>query len=414
VPQMKRQDRLLWMCWLVYTVSYVGRTGYSANITAIIDRYGIVNATAGLVGTFFFFAYACGQLIHGTFCRYYPKRHFIAAALLISAAVNAVIFTEPEFGIYKYLWLLNGISLSVLWPSLVFTLSLEGNSGDVNRVTFLMSTPTIAGTLVSYCLSALLNQLDIYRWFFLISAILSAATALLWFFSFPFNNGAKDYKPIRRSPETEKKKKKETISAALVMFLVVLGISTAGNSLIKDGLTTWIPKILKDQYSTSDSLSIILTIVLPICGLLGTMLLLWLSKLIKNNMLLCGTMAASMAALLGVIVLLTLPGTDVKSFIPLLACAGIIYCLTAVINTLATAKLPLELSGALDSGLICGVMNFCSYGGSTVSTYSLGKISDAGGWNAVFIFLFSAIGGIALLIFAAFFIQKIKKTGGCD
>lgn len=398
------------MCWLVYTVSYVGRTGFSANITAIIDRFGIVNATAGLVGTFFFFAYACGQLLHGTFCKFYPKHTVIPAVLLVSAAINAVLFTEPAFGIYKYLWLVNGICLSVLWPSLIFTLSLPGNSGDVNRVTFLMSTPTIVGTLVSYGLSALLNQLEVYRWFFLISAILSALTAVLWFASFPRLNGAEDFVPLRRRQTAEKGGEKKKTSASLVAFLIVLGISTAGNSLIKDGLNTWVPKILKDQYATPDSLSIILTLVLPICGLFGTMLLIGLAKLIRNNLILCGTMALSMAALLAGIVALTAPGANHPSFLPLLASFGVIYCLTAVINTLATAKLPLELAGAVNSGMICGIMNSCSYAGSTVSSYALGSISDAGGWNAVFRVLLWVTLGMAVLIFTSFFFQKRKAA----
>lgn len=398
------------MCWLVYTVSYVGRTGYSANITAIIDRFGIVNATAGLVGTFFFFAYACGQLFHGTFCKFYPKRTVIPAVLFVSAGINAVLFTEPAFGIYKYLWLINGISLSVLWPSLIYTLSLPGNSGSVDRVTFWMSTPTIFGTLIAYGLSALLNQLGIYRWFFCFSAVLSALTGILWLLSFPRLNGAEDYeKPQRRRADAAGGEKKRT-AASLIAFLIVLGVSTAGNSLIKDGLNTWVPKILKDQYATPDSLSIILTLVLPICGLFGTMLLIGLAKLIRNNLLLCGTMALSMAALLGGIVLLTAPEAEVQSFVPLLACFGIIYCLTAVINTLATAKLPLELAGAVNSGMICGIMNACSYAGSTVSSYALGSISDAGGWNAVFRVLLCVTLGMAVLIFLSFFFQKRRSA----
>jgi len=409
---LNRKNKLVWMCWLVYTVSYVGRTGYSANITAIIDRFGILNATAGLVGTFFFFAYACGQLTHGTLCKFYPKRTVIPAVLLLCGVINGILFAEPTFAIYKYLWLINGISLSVLWPSLIFTLSLPENSGDVNRVTFIMSTPTIIGTFFSYGLSALFNAFSLYRFFFLVSAFLSVVTAVLWYVSFPRLNAGRDFEIPEKNRSAELRTKQK-IPTQLFAFLIILGISTAGNSLIKDGLNTWVPKILKDQYMKSDSLSIVLTLVLPVCGLLGTWLLIVLSKWMKNNLVLCGTMAFSMAALLGVIVLITLPGAAVSSCVPLLACFGIIYCLTAVINTLATAKLPLELAGAVNSGMICGVMNACSYAGSTVSSYALGSIADAGGWNAVFRVLLSVTAGMTLLIFAAFavrYFQDKKKT----
>ena len=46
----------IFLGWLVYTVSYFGKVNYSANITQIIDFYGITKAQAGAVPTFFFFA----------------------------------------------------------------------------------------------------------------------------------------------------------------------------------------------------------------------------------------------------------------------------------------------------------------------------------------------------------------------
>ena len=52
----KRQAYLLmFLCWLVYSTSYLGKVNYAANITQIIDYYGITKAQAGSVSTFFFF-----------------------------------------------------------------------------------------------------------------------------------------------------------------------------------------------------------------------------------------------------------------------------------------------------------------------------------------------------------------------
>ena len=48
---------LIFLGWLVYATSYLGKVNYSANITQIIDFYGVSKAQAGMVPTFFFFAY---------------------------------------------------------------------------------------------------------------------------------------------------------------------------------------------------------------------------------------------------------------------------------------------------------------------------------------------------------------------
>ena len=60
---------LIFLGWLVYSMSYLGKVNYSANITQIIDFYGISKTQAGAVPTFFFFAYGIGQIFNGIFCK---------------------------------------------------------------------------------------------------------------------------------------------------------------------------------------------------------------------------------------------------------------------------------------------------------------------------------------------------------
>ncbi|MBR4874042.1 MAG: hypothetical protein IKV00_09420, partial [Clostridia bacterium] len=52
---------LIWLCWLVYACSYVGKVNYAANINQVMAFYGVDHSTAGLAGTLFFFAYGVGQ-----------------------------------------------------------------------------------------------------------------------------------------------------------------------------------------------------------------------------------------------------------------------------------------------------------------------------------------------------------------
>ena len=50
VQSKKRQAYfLIFISWLVYTSSYLGKVNYAANITQIIDFYGITKAQAGVV-----------------------------------------------------------------------------------------------------------------------------------------------------------------------------------------------------------------------------------------------------------------------------------------------------------------------------------------------------------------------------
>ena len=59
-----------------------------------------------------------------------PEKIVIPAALFLSAALNLTVFFQPPFAAIKYLWLINGICQSVLWPSLVLTLGPPGCGSD--------------------------------------------------------------------------------------------------------------------------------------------------------------------------------------------------------------------------------------------------------------------------------------------
>ena len=105
---------LIFLSWLVYTTSYLGKVNYSANITQIIDFYGISKAEAGIVPTFFFFAYGIGQVVNGILCRKYNIKWTVFTSLALSAVINFIIAVSTDFSCIKWLWLANGFLMSML------------------------------------------------------------------------------------------------------------------------------------------------------------------------------------------------------------------------------------------------------------------------------------------------------------
>ena len=65
------------LCWLVYACSYIGKVNYAANINPVMEFYKVDHSTAGLVSTFFFFAYGVGQVINGLFCKKYNLNYVL-------------------------------------------------------------------------------------------------------------------------------------------------------------------------------------------------------------------------------------------------------------------------------------------------------------------------------------------------
>jgi sugar phosphate permease len=149
---------------------------------------------------------------------------------------------------------------------------------------------------------------------------------------------------------------------------------------------------LKAQYGLDDSVSILLTLALPILSIFANILAVSLYRKV-------GSFIGVMALFFGGIAVLTgaVLGLLHTSIVVLtVACFAIISCMASGCNTTIVTIFPLYMKGKVNSGMISGVLNGFCYAGSTISSYGLGVVADAWGWNAVFYLLL----GVSVLVVA--------------
>jgi OPA family glycerol-3-phosphate transporter-like MFS transporter len=175
-------------------------------------------------------------------------------------------------------------------------------------------------------------------------------------------------------------------------MIYVLCFFAVGINLIKDGLTTWVPSILKETFHMSDSISILLTLFLPVLAIFGNTLALKFHKKFPDYVNHCAVIFAIMALFIAVI----LGSLELGWMITMLLGLFVVNFFVASLNNLVTSVFPLFMRGKVNSGLFAGVINGCCYLGSTLSAYGLGAIADHFGWNSVF----WALGGWCALTFA--------------
>ncbi len=273
-----RQLLLIVVCWLVYTASYLGKYCYSSNLNGIMGHYGVSHADAGLVSTMFFFAYGAGQIINGILCRKYNARFIITFSLLVSAGINLAVFFLPSFFTLKYLWLLNGFSLSFLWSVISTVLSRCLSDENLKKAVVAMSVCTPAGTFFAYLLGALFTKVNFFNLSFLVGAVALFAIGIVWFLSYGKLTSGKTYGKSGEVSEengktaTEVLHTDENYSAErrnAMITLVFLGVFAVINNLVKDGLSTWMPSVLKEKYELSESGSIAISLALPFLSVFG-------------------------------------------------------------------------------------------------------------------------------------------------
>ena len=392
------------LCWLVYTAAYLGRYSYAANISVVIDAFGVTRADAGLVSTFFFFAYGIGQVVNGIFAKYYPRRVIIPLALFVSTAVNAAVFLGAPFASYKFLWLLNGISQSLLWPNLVSALSDTLRANVLSKAILLMSSTVAVGTFVSYGGSALFSLFGGFRYSFLFGAASMLAVGLLWIclYKRAFTKREKTA-PAKDAPQSVSQRPRG-LAKSLLPLVLVLGLFAIINNLVKDGLNTWMPRFLKEAFGLPDSLSMILTLVLPVLGFFGAACATSVHKKIPSFVLHGGLwFFLSVLMILGCVLLL-----NTSLWWLLLLLFGIVSLSMHGINNIITSMAPLYMRERVNAGLLAGILNGCCYVGSTLSSYGLGAVADYLDWSGVFLVLLCAA-AIPVLISAFQFVLTRKK-----
>lgn len=388
----KQQILILFAC-LAYSFAYTGRYSYNANITLITDFYGVSNSDAGLIGTVFFFAYGVGQLAHAFLCKYYPKRYIIPGVLALSASLNLAVFAGAPFAAFKYLWLANGICQSVLWPTLILTMSDSLEPCMMRHATFVMSLTPVIGTVIAYGGSALFNLFGQFRAAFLLGACLMLAIGLAWLIFYEKLTPPVGQPTKQTLNADEPAKQTKAAARAPIGVIAVCGVLIAVDNFVKDGLNTWTPAILKSRFGLGDSLSIILTVALPFCGMFGAMLALRMNRKIKDFRALSGCFLACLCLCIGGILL----GMQWNSAAVTVLFLGVVSCFAHGINSIMTSIMPFALRDSVNAGLLAGLLNSAGYIGSTASAYGLGLLADNGGWNAVMnTLLLVAIGATVL------------------
>lgn len=401
--KMTASGLLLALCWMAYTCSLIGKVNYSASITQVEAFFGVSHAEAGMVSTFYFFAYGAGQIINGLLCKKYNIKYMVFGSLFLSGVINFAVGLTKNFAVIKWLWLINGLSLSVLWPSLIRLLSETFSKRRMVTASVIIGTTTATGTFITYGLGSLYAALGVFRFSFYTAAVVLPLGALVWFFSFSkLTKKAKvegekedeeDGVVVLQAQSADKAQGKVKMTRPILITVLLLCLFAVATNFIKDGLTTWIPSILKEEYGLPASLSILLTLFLPVLGIFGNLFSNKLYRFFGDFIIVVGVLFLGATALVGgVIASLSLR----VAAITLIAFA-LTYFLAGSSNSTITSVFPLQMKGKINSGLIAGIINGCCYIGSTISSYGLGAVADKWGWSTVFWLLFAVSALVAVI-----------------
>ena len=407
--------KLILICVALYAISYLGRKSYDSNINEIMSFYGIDKGAAGLVGTCFFITYALGQVFHGIMCKYYNPKIVVFIALVVCGLCNFVMGIMPSSGFVflKYVWIINGFASAALWSLLIMLLNKVLAAKHIKQALFAMCFPVSIGVFIVYIVSALCSSLNAFKWTFYFAAILITAIAFYWIFSYKSLVGKcikekedLDGVAVNLSEKRQKGKRERTkIDFSFVILFGVLALFAIVDNFVKDGITTWTPTILKEKYALDNSVSVLLTIMLPLFAVIGSTFATVLNKKIDNYVSLCGVYFAVAAAILGILILCL----GLNTWVITLVCFMLLSAGMSGVNNILTNIFPLKSKG-VNAGFVAGLIDGFCYLGSAASSFGLGFIAQGtGNWDGIMYLFLGLCLLCVILVFAYNAIKKFKR-----
>lgn len=393
---------LFFLCFFAYMVTYFGRLNYSASLAEMVLQGEFGKGQAGFIGTVFFAAYGIGQLINGFLGDKLLAKNMVFTGLFCSSLANFLMCFLHNPWHMAVVWGINGFAQSLIWSPIVHLFSCYFPEHIQKDAGVKINYCIPVGTFLTYLFTAGIISAAGWR-----MAFFSAGAALLimsgvWMVGMArIDRIAVEVTAFRKQEEISMKHakcpKQEHSMWSLVWRSGILFFCGAlcVQGVLKDGVTTWIPTYINEQFHIGSVGSIIGTTVIPIFNLFGVFLAGAVNKRWFQNEVKTAEVFFGMA----IITLTALRIFSNVHFALSLCFFGIATTAMMSVNTMLVSVLPMYFGKYQRASSASGILNSGAYLGGTISAYGIGELSYRLGWDrTIEIWIFcAALGGILCL-----------------
>lgn len=366
----RKKNQIVFLFAMVYVVSYLTRLNFGAIVSEMVDALQVSKSTLSMSLTGCFIFYGIGQIVSGICGDIMSPKKLVAFGLGISSLLNIGIpFCSSPYQML-FIWSANGFSQAFIWPPLVKLMSSCFNDEEYTSATTKVAWGGSFGTIIIYLLSPVIISVAGWKAVFYASAVCGLLMVFIW------NILAFDVKEseIKKKPAEKENAQKHVLFNPLMLWIMVAIIL---QGMLRDGLATWIPSFIAETFHLSNEISIFTSVILPIFSIISVQIASLLYKKKFTNPITC----AGVFFLVGTISAVILLGVNGVS-------AGLSVTFSALLNAcmnganltlISFVPLYFKKYGCISTA--SGVLNFCTYIGSALSTYGIALIAENCGWS---------------------------------
>jgi len=395
---LKKMGAFCFLCCLVYFSSYITRKSFNASILAIINdaSSGITKPDTGLAVTGNFIAYGVGQIINGILGDRISPKYMIPAGLVGAAICNILVPYSLTPVALCILMSFNGFFQSMIWPPLVKSMSENFTLEYYKKATTLVSIACCLATIAVYFLVILFVEIASWEYTFYFCTVIGILSAILWYFVYkryeknPIVDRISD-SSVAPEP-TDNTPRMPLWRVIVISSAIPIAVVVALHGFLRDGIDTWLPTFMSDEYGIKTSGALLTTAILPVLSMLsysvGSFFQRKTGCAFKSNTVLW--VFATVFSLILLIFYKSSMIVGVVSFMVLSASAH-------AMNLMLTTRIVIHYKKVGYVSTFSGLLNSFTYIGAAVASYGISNIS----WDvAMPLFLGVSVAGLVFSLIA--------------
>lgn len=408
------KSHLVWLCSLVYFVSYFSRKDFAAVMAGMISEGVIDKSAGGFIGTALFVCYGVGQLVSGYLGDKLKPSSLMLFGLSATALSNFLMPITANGAAMIFIWAVNGFAQAMLWPPIVRILADNLAHEDFVRANLIVTSAAHAATIILYLYVPVCLSLFDWKTVFFTATALAVLAITVFILALIFvlpKDAIKKPTPRVKSDSQDASESYFRLVCRAGILPIFLAIIMMG--ILRDGIETWLPTLYSEAFNREAGESILISVALPVFSIISIMAITALhkTKLFKNEAL--GSLILfACAALIAVpiVFLITKTGTALRIVTLILAAAVCAFMHGA--NFLLISCLPGRFSEFGRAATTSGFCNAFTYVGAAVSSYGFALISERGGWRGTVIswIIVGALGVLFTLASLKYYTSFIKEN----
>ena len=267
----KNYKTILIACYLFYTLTMALKLTYTSQLVEIESFFNTSKALASLGLTIYYFVYAIAQVCLGlVISKIDIKKFLVISAILSSVSFSLIGITNELWQVWIILGL-NGIFQCGGWGGITYILGKNLPNDTLSHCSKILVTGSVVGTAFSYLVSSICIEFLSWKFTFVVIGALYLASTLFLLIQesriekihsrhdeLDFDKTIKDHTHDYVIPKGEK-----VNLVPIIIFIVVLSFLV---NCLYYGIGNWIPSYLKEVHSFPTTLSILITLTMPLAS----------------------------------------------------------------------------------------------------------------------------------------------------